>query len=116
MTKEEVLYFNVPAGKTFDSFKQVLPEGVMLGTVIFHNDRDGNYIQVGLKNDAGVEISKMQHIDNYRSRNAPYEQGIKPIPMNPYGKTYTLEIKLAQALATDFVGQAIFVYKQNECY
>ncbi|UUC45578.1 hypothetical protein [Flavobacterium cerinum] len=116
MTKEEVIYFNIPAGQTFDAFRQVLPEGTMLGTVIFHNDRDNNYIQAAIKNDAGVEISKMQHIANYRSRNANYEQGMKPIPMNPFGKTYTLEIKLAEALATDFVGQAIFIYKQNECY
>ena len=116
MTKEEVLPFKVPAGQTFDAFKQVLPVGMMLGAVIFHNDRNGNYIQAAIKDDAGVEISKMQHIDNYRSRNAPYEQGLKPIPMNPFGKTYTLEIKLAEALATDFIGQVVFIYKQNECY
>lgn len=116
MTKEEVLSFKVPAGQTFDAFKQVLPAGNLLGVVIYHNDTNSNYIQASIKDDASIEMSKMQHIDNYRSRNAPYEQGMKPIPMNPAGKTYTLEIKLAEALTTDFIGQVIFIYKQNECY
>ncbi|HRB72434.1 hypothetical protein [Flavobacterium sp. UBA4197] len=109
-TKEEVINFRVPAGSSYDFFSSKLVSGCLVGVVIYHNNQDGDFIQAALKDDSGIEICKMQHLENYRSRNASYLEGCKPLPMDPLGKTYTLEIKALEPLRNDLVGQMIFIY------
>ncbi|MFB9098304.1 hypothetical protein ACFFVF_18025, partial [Flavobacterium jumunjinense] len=58
--------------------------------------------------------SKMQHIDNYRSREASYSEGFKPVEPMESGKRIRFEIRADSAFTADFKAQLILIKEKRK--
>ena len=111
-TKEARVNLVILGGFNGESVDFTPPSGRVVGCVIFHNIQPSEtaFIEAKILDNAGVEISKLQHIDNYRSRDAEYLKGCKPLFIDTQGRTFTFEIQASQAVDNDFKAQLIFIY------
>lgn len=115
---EEVIQFEVAtATNGVVETNATTPDGsTVIGCVIYHNGLDTNsdMITASISADQG-EISALQHIDNYRSREASYDRGYKPLPHFASGKKVRLEIRSESAFTADFKGQLILIKVPQNC-
>lgn len=118
MFLEEIIEITVEAGSTGAVLQNVATDkddSTVVGCVIFHTgiDEDAKminaHIQVG-----GQDISKPQHVNNYRSREAGYHDGYKPIINFSSGKPVRFEIRSEVAFKYRFKAQLILI-KQKDC-
>lgn len=116
-TIEHIVPLTVAAGSTSNKERFELPAGKILGCMIYKGELNNTgFVRASIKNVGGEFISELQHIDNYRSREASYVDGIKPLQIEG-GKTYTYEVLATEAFTGDFLTEMIFVYENlnKEC-
>ena len=113
-TIEEVVTLEVEAGESANKVKFDLPAGIILGCVIYHKSASENpaIVRASIKTIAGADVCKLQHIDNYRSREAGYAEGIKPLAIEG-GKTYVYEVIATEPFPDNFSTDLIFVYEDQ---
>lgn len=113
-TIERVFELTVASGTTGDKTDFFLPEGKILGCMVYKGDLNNpGYVRASIKNTGGEFISELQHIDNYRSREAAYLDGIKPLQIEG-GKTYIFEVLATEQFTGDFMSELIFVYENEK--
>lgn len=113
-TKEEVYKLEIAVGEKNLSLSITPLSGRVIGVVVYHNKGKGLYANLGIKDDEGAFISKLQHIDNYRSREACYFTGCKPVDFQTKGGTYYIEIKCDKEIQEEaFKGQLILIYQDT---
>ncbi|CAM3968443.1 hypothetical protein FLCU109888_11515 [Flavobacterium cucumis] len=114
---EEVIEITVEAGETGLVLPNVSTDNdnsTVVGAVIFHNGLSSNpaiinaSIQVG-----GQDVSKPQHIDNYRSREASYDRGFKPVKPFTSGKQLRFEVRSTEQFTKTFTAQLILIKVSN---
>ena len=114
---EEVIDIVVEYGTTGTVLPNVSTDNddsTVIGCVIFHSGLDANSsiinasIQVG-----GQDVSKAQHIENYRSREAGYDRGYKPIKPFTSGKPVRFEVRSTENFIDDFKAQLILIKVPN---
>ncbi|MBF03224.1 MAG: hypothetical protein CMP76_08005 [Flavobacterium sp.] len=87
----------------------------VVGFVIFHDALTANPSMVNASVEQnGVSISKMQHIDNYRSREAGYDKGFKPCKPFDSGQRIRWEVRSVSNFTSEFKAQLIIV-KRKKC-
>ncbi|MFN3941495.1 MAG: hypothetical protein ACK4K1_02520 [Flavobacterium sp.] len=110
---EEVVKIVIPAGinnREKVSFQP--PVGKVVGLLIYTNDkqpRNGN-IRAELREYTGKEISKLQDIRNYRSRESGYFDGCKPVDFDANGTSLDFEIIADDVFDNDFTAELILIY------
>lgn len=113
---EEVIPFIVESGANGTIVTEsTTPDGsTVVGCVIYHNglDKNPDMIRASIQADQG-EISALQHIENYRSREASYDRGYKPLPHFATGKKLRLELRSDEPFTDDFKGQLILIKVPN---
>lgn len=118
MYLEEVIEIKIDAGNTGAVLQNVATDkddSTVVGCVIFHSgiDEDAKminaHIQVG-----GQDVSKPQHVDNYRSRESSYLDGYKPIIPFSSGKQVRFELRSEIPVKRQFTAQLILI-KEKDC-
>jgi len=114
---EEVIDIEIKAGTTGATISNAttnLDESIVVGCVIFHDDRiklaeyNPSMIMASLQ-VGGIDVSKMQHISNYRSREASYPDGFKPIRPFQSGKNVRFEIRAKSVFKENFNAQLVLI-------
>lgn|SRR5574343_167658 len=119
MLIEEVINISIPIGATGKVEQNVATEkdgSEIIGCAIFHSGLDANpniinaHIQCG-----GIDVSKMQHIENYRSREAGYRDSFKPVKPFQSGKQIRFEVRSESAFTSAFTAQLILIKEIKDC-
>lgn len=114
---EEVIEITVENGSSGNVLPNVATDkddSMVVGCVIFHSGLEANptminaSIQVG-----GQDVSKAQNIENYRSREAGYDKGFKPVKPFTSGKSVRFEVRSTQNFTADFTAQLILIKVPN---
>jgi hypothetical protein len=84
----------------------------VIQAVIYYNGTADAPIQAGIRVD-NKDISPMQHINNYRSRDCQYLAN-KPCNFES-GKRVYLEVRTSGAFTSDFTAQLILI-KETPCF
>lgn len=115
-TIEETFPLAVEAGLYSFKEKFFLPAGKIEGCSIYPGPiNNPGIVRVSIKSISGEEISKLQHIANYRNRECEYGKGWKPLNING-GKDYVCEIVSDQPFDLDFGADLIFYYERTGDY
>lgn len=111
---EERVSFTVANGQTMGAVEtNTSSDGTDVVRVVVFHGAFNNTSMVDLSIQAnGVEVSKLQHIDNYRSREAGYLDN-KHCHF-PSGQKVRIEVRAESAFTGDFKGQVIFI-KRKRC-
>lgn len=88
---------------------------VIVGVVIYSDDLSANpsMIKAAIFGNQ-KELSKMQHISNYRSREASYRDGYKPVIPMESGKRVRFEVRADSAFTVDFKAQLILIKEKRQ--
>ncbi|WP_445713660.1 hypothetical protein [Flavobacterium sp.] len=114
---EEVIDITVVSGTTGTVEPNVATDkddSTVVGCVIYCDDLSANpaminaSIQVG-----GQDVSKPQNIQNYRSREAGYDKGFKPVKPFTSGKPVRFEIRSIAEFTDTFRAQLILIKVPN---
>lgn len=111
---EERVNISVATGQTMNAVETVTSsDGTdVIRVVVFRGDLN-NASMVDLSIQAnGNDVSKLQHIDNYRSREAGYLDN-KHCHF-PSGQKVRIEVRAETAFTADFKAQVIFI-KRKRC-
>ncbi|MEE1899583.1 hypothetical protein V1389_14635 [Flavobacterium rakeshii] len=111
---EEVVELKIPAGSTSNSYSFQPQAGLVIGCVIFHNEAPNTgMVQASIKTDNGESVSAMSHIENYRSREAGYKEGCKPLYLETGNKNYVFEVSSDKAFDEEFRCQLVLIYEND---
>lgn len=114
LTKEFIQDIAIATGSRFGKAIFTPEAGRIVGCIIYTNGVTTNgFIRAMIKNTAGAEISILQDIRNYRSREGEYLKSCKPFRDNG-GKPLTLEIIADTNFAADFAAELVLIYEQGE--
>ena len=92
--------------------------GHVIGCVIIAKGGDNpGMVRASIRNQAGEAISESQAIENYRSREAGYFEGYKPLNFMADGTQHYLTITASEAMVTPFHADLIYIYakQSNSC-
>lgn len=114
-TIEAIAFLSIAAGDTTANIDFTPPKGKVIGCAIYKNAAaNPGFVRAIIKDNAGLEISKLQSIDNYRSRECEYLKGVKPLNIETLGRTFNFEVIATQPFTDDFNAELIFVYEPEE--
>ncbi|WP_130736731.1 hypothetical protein [Flavobacterium sp. J27] len=115
---EEVINISVSTGTNGDTVTETTtPDGTQIvGVAIFHSGLTANTdIINAMVSVDGVDVSKMQHIENYRSREAGYNSSYKPLVPFQSGRKVKFEVRSETNFTSDFKAQLILIKEPNNC-
>lgn len=116
-TKEHIQVLTVEAGENGAEVTFKPEAGKIIGCVAFPREqsdlKNPDFVNVSLQDSAGVFLSKQQDIRNYRSRDAKYSEGCKPLNVEG-GNQMTLRVHSKTAFTADFSFQFILVYENQK--
>lgn len=111
-TREHVVNLEIPEGESSEKIGFTPPVGLIQRAVIYYGEKHNTgFINASIENDNGGELSIMQHIDNYRSRNSSYLDA-KPLYAEGGNRMHFL-IKSDQPFTGNFKAQLILIYLDN---
>ena len=117
-TKEFVVNLAVANTENSDevTFKPIA--GKIIGCSIY-TGVEASTVNPGIVNAAildsnSKEISRLQHIDNYRNREAAYMKGFKPLNIEATGQNMTYQIIATANMTANFETQLILLYALPE--
>jgi hypothetical protein len=114
LTKEFIQDIAIAAGAKFGKATFTPEAGRIVGCIIYTNGATTTgFVRAMIKNSAGAEISALQDLRNYRSREGEYLKSCKPFRDNG-GKPLTLEIIAENNFAADFAAELVLIYEQGE--
>jgi hypothetical protein len=110
----EIMVENGTSGTVLPNVATDKDDSTIVGCVIYTDEltaspaRINASIQVG-----GQDVSKAQSIENYRSREASYEKGYKPVKHFTSGKAVRFEVRSTENFTADFTAQLILIKVPN---
>lgn len=113
-TKESVVNLVVAAGTSSNSVDITPMPGHIIGCVVFKGViNNPGFVQASIKDDKGEFVSKLQHIDNYRSREGgDYFTACKPLSIQGDRKYY-FEIIATANFDDDLMAQLVFIHEDE---
>ena len=114
---EYVIPLTVTNGNATNQATMALPAGKICRVAAFFRDYSGinsGFVRASVQDSNGVEVSKMQSIDNYRDRNADYYNGKKPLPVDA-GQNFTVTVQATTAFTGNFLVDFLFVFEPENC-
>jgi predicted RecA/RadA family phage recombinase len=113
-TTEEVITVEIANGVNSGSGSLTLPEGKIIGVTAFYNGiNNPGMVRASIRNNKNFEISKLQHINNYRSREVEYLKDGKPLATTG-GQTLKVDVIASQNFTADTEIDFIFIYENEE--
>lgn len=112
---EEVVNLEIPAGGAPFASERFTPQaGLVIGCVVFTNNAstDGTIV-AKITTDSGDVISPATDIRNYRSREAGYKEGCKPLYFETNGRTLVFEVGCDAEFYDNFKCQLVLIYENN---
>lgn len=108
-TYEEVVYLDIAAGHSSANVGFVPPEGAIVRVKIFHGTIENpGMVNASIEDNNKQELSKMQHIDNYRDRDSSYLD-CKPFYYQG-GRQMYFKVQGTEAFDAPFTAQLILIY------
>lgn len=114
-TQESIGSLIILTGNSANSVDFGTLKGHVIGCVIYAKGDNPGFVRASIKDNAGKEVSRLQSIENYRSRDTSYQKGCKPLNLMAENRTFTLEVQATQPFTTDFYAEVIFIYKAETC-
>lgn len=115
-TLEFVAPLTVASGSSTNSVDFTPLKGRVIGCMVYSKGgANTGMVRVVIKDNAGTEISRLQSIDNYRSRETEYLKGAKPLNIETGGRTFTYQVIATAVFSTDLVTDLIFIYEPETC-
>lgn len=116
---EYVIPLTVSSGTNTNQATAQLPPGKICRVVAFFRDYsaiNAGFVRASVQDTNGVEVSKMQSIDNYANRQGgDYYSSKKPLPMEA-GQTVTVTVQASVNFTGPFLVDFLFVYEnENDC-
>lgn len=111
-TIEDVIAVRVLQNATTATVTKKLNPGRIIGVMAYKSDAKSfntGMVRASIKDSQGFEVSKLQHIDNYRSRDCQYLDGAKPLDIEG-GQSYTIDIMATAPFSNNLDVDFIFVY------
>lgn len=116
-TIEYVIPVTVNNGTNTAQVSQQLPAGKICRVVAFFRDYSGinaGFVRASIQDTNGVEVSKMQSIENYANRQGgDYFSSKKPLPMDA-GQNVTITIQATANFTGNFLADFVFVYEPED--
>lgn len=112
--QEDIVNLTIANGQNFGSISFQPMAGLVIGCAIFTNNAPNEgFVNAKISSDTGETVSASQDIRNYRSREAGYKEGLKPLYFETGNKMYTFEVSSDQIFTADFKCQLVLVYENN---
>jgi hypothetical protein len=114
---EYVIPVTVSNGDTNAQSSAQLPPGKIKCVTAFFRDYSAiqaGYVRSAIQDSNGEDVSKMQSIENYATRQGGnYYDSKKPLPMDA-GQLVTITVLATAAFTGDFLVDYVFVYEPEE--
>jgi hypothetical protein len=115
-TTEEVIAIQIARGSSGGTASLTLPAGKIIGVMAYYGLLNNpGIVRAAIVDNKNVEISKTQHIDNYRSRNVEYLKSAKPLATEG-GKTIKVNVIASQNFTEETEIDFIFIYENENPY
>lgn len=110
-TLEDVLIVKVSNGTRVATDRKQLRSGDIIGVVAYPADDTASrgVVRARIQDSTGQDICALQNIKNYRSREAGYIQGCKPLSLKG-GQAVTIEIIASEDFTSATSYDFIFIY------
>ena len=114
-TIEDIITVTVDRLTTSAIGFETLAPGKIIGVVAYRIGELNNpgFVRAAILDNANAEVSKFQHIDNYRSREGEYLKACKPLDIQG-GKKYTVKVQATEEFAEETSFEFIFIYEDTE--
>lgn len=116
-TIEKVISLTVVATTANASQTIALPLGKITHVVAFFRDYSGinpGFVRASIKDANGAEVSQMQSIDNYATRQGgDYTSSKKPLPVDG-GNNFTVTVQATANFTANFLVDFVFIYEDQE--
>lgn len=113
---EEIISLTVVSGQSTNGV-EIATNGdgsTVVGAIINHNGLDKNPEMINAKIIAGgLPVSELQHIENYKMRNASFDECFKPLVEFESGKRVRFEIYSEANFTADFKAQLTLIKVKN---
>lgn len=107
---ENIISVTVPVGTRTAVVNQDLDGGKIIAVLAYHsNFNAGEYCRLGIRDAQGNEVSKLQNIENYRSRNVEYLKDGKFLQLDG-GRSAKVEVNFKANLTVEATIDVIFIY------
>lgn len=116
-TTEEAVGLIVENGTFGNKMDFTPPAGKVIGCVIYKDDLDKSntgFVRAWIKDSYGNYLSMPQHIDNYRSRDAEYAKGGKPLNIMANGQPFSWGITSTETFTDQHKAELIFIYENSQ--
>lgn len=111
-TLEYVVNLAVAAGQRVGQVPFVPMPGKIVGCAIYTNDPvNPGIMNAAIYDNNNNELSRPQHIDNYRNREAEYMKGFKPLFVEADGQGMSYQLTGTQNLVNALETQLILYYE-----
>ncbi|QEE49611.1 hypothetical protein FUA48_08455 [Flavobacterium alkalisoli] len=112
--QEEIVNLTIASGSRNNSVTFQPMAGLVIGCVIYTNAAPNTgFVTAKITNDNGEVISASADIRNYRSREAGYKEGCKPLYFETGNKAYTFEVNSDANFTADFKCQLVLIYEND---
>lgn len=117
---EYVIPITVASGTNIgQSLPQMLPAGKIKCVAAFFKDYsaiNAGFVRASIQDGNGLDVSRMQSIDNYTTRQGgDYYSSKKPLPMDA-GQNVTVTIQATANFTAPFLVDFVFVYEpEDDC-
>jgi len=110
---EEIQELTIPTGQSYGKVSFTPEQGKIVRCVIYTGDKNNpGFIKAGIKGSGGNELSKLQPIQNYRSREVEYAIDGKPLKVNG-GQLLTFEILATAPFTAPYLATLVLIYEKE---
>ena len=112
--QQEIVNLTIASGTATGSVRFTPQDGLVTGLAIYKNGgANTGLVTAQLKDDSGNEVAAEVHIDDWRSREAAYNEGMKPAFFETGGRTYLLTINATANFSSDLQVQLVLNYAKD---
>ncbi|WP_330442038.1 hypothetical protein [Flavobacterium sp. C4GT6] len=112
--QEEIVNLTIAGGSQFGSISFQPMAGLVIGCVIYTNGATNpGFVTAKITDQNGEAVSAPADIRNYRSREAGYKEGCKPLYFETGKKMYEFEVNSDQPFESDFKCQLVLIYEND---
>ena len=116
-TIEKVISLTVVSGTATNQATMFLPNGKITHVCANFRDYSGintGFVRSSIKDANGEEVSQMQAVENYATRQGgSFTSSKKPLPVDG-GSNYTVTVQATANFTGDFLYEVTFIYEVEE--
>jgi len=110
----EIVDLTISSGSSSGTVKITPQAGLVIGCSVYQNDAaNSGIVKASFKTDSGEEIVPLVPIEDLRSREAGYREGLMPLYLETGGKTFTFNVSASANFTADFNATLVLVYEND---